>query len=85
VNVVLVNVTVTDPYQRLVTGLEKDNFRVFDDGNEQEVTYFSSEDVPTSIGVIFDMSGSMNDKVNKAARLRSSFSRPPIPRTNFHW
>jgi Ca-activated chloride channel family protein len=83
VNVVLVNVTVTDPYQRLVTGLEKDNFRVFDDGNEQEVTYFSSEDVPTSIGVIFDMSGSMNDKVNKAREAAVEFFKTANPQDEF--
>ena len=42
----LVNVTVTDPYNRLVTGLDKDNFHVFEDGVPQEVVSFSSEDVP---------------------------------------
>jgi len=50
VDVALVNVTVTDPYNRLVTGLEPDNFRVFEDNSEQEVVSFSSEDVPISIG-----------------------------------
>ncbi len=59
VNLALVNVTVTDPYNRLVTGLEPDNFRVFEDNVEQEVVNFSSEDVPISIGVILDLSGSM--------------------------
>ena len=59
VDLALVNVTVTDPYNRLVTGLETDNFRVFEDNMEQEIVSFSSEDVPISIGVIFDFSGSM--------------------------
>jgi VWFA-related protein len=62
VSLVLVNMNVTDPNDRLVTGLEKENFRVFEDGREQEIVTFSSEDVPISIGVIFDMSGSMADK-----------------------
>src|SRR5262245_1383676 len=62
VELALVTVTVTDPYNRLVTGLEPDNFRVFEDNNEQEVVSFSSEDVPISIGVIFDLSGSMSNK-----------------------
>src|SRR2546425_6657818 len=57
VNLVLVNVTVTDPFNRLVTGLEQENFRVFEDSAEQEVVHFSSEDVPISIGVIFDRNG----------------------------
>src|SRR3984893_1004562 len=59
VDLALINVTVTDPYNRLVTGLDPDNFRVYEDNIEQEVVTFSSEDVPISIGVIFDFSGSM--------------------------
>ena len=58
VDLALVNVTVTDPYNRLVTGLDPDNFRIFETNVEQEIQYFSSEDVPISIGVIFDLSGS---------------------------
>jgi Ca-activated chloride channel family protein len=46
VDLALVNVTVTDPYNRLVTGLDPDNFRVFEDNIEQEVVTFSAEDVP---------------------------------------
>ncbi len=46
VDLALVNVTVTDPYNRLVTGLDPDNFRVYEDNVEQEVVTFSSEDVP---------------------------------------
>jgi hypothetical protein len=59
VELALVNVTVTDPYNRQVTGLEPGNFRVFEDNVEQEVVSFSSEDVPISFGVILDLSGSM--------------------------
>jgi hypothetical protein len=44
VNLALVNVTVTDPYNRLVTGLKPDNFRVFEDNIKQEVVNFSSEE-----------------------------------------
>src|ERR1019366_10550026 len=58
----LVGASVTDPMGRRVTGLEQQDFRVFEDGVEQEIVRFSSEDVPVSIGVIFDMSGSMSDK-----------------------
>src|SRR5437879_4443359 len=66
VEVALVNVTVTDPYNRLVTGLDPDNFRVYEDNVEQEIVTFSAEDVPISIGVVFDFSGSMSNKVGKA-------------------
>ncbi len=73
VDLALVNVTVTDPYNRLVTGLEPDNFRVFEDNVEQEVVTFSAEDVPISIGVIFDFSGSMANKVGKAREAAVQF------------
>jgi Ca-activated chloride channel family protein len=83
VSLALVNVTVTDPYGRLVTGLERENFRVFEDGTEQEVATFSSEDVPVSIGVIFDMSGSMSDKLDKARQAAVQFFKTANPRDEF--
>jgi Ca-activated chloride channel homolog len=79
----LVNVTVTDPYGRLVTGLEQENFRVFEDGVEQEILTFSSEDVPVSIGVIFDMSGSMADKIEKSRLAAVQFFRTANPQDEF--
>ncbi len=79
----LVNVTATDFDGRLVTGLEKENFRVFEDGMEQEIVTFSSEDVPISIGLVFDMSGSMSDKVEKARQAAVQFLRTANPRDEF--
>ena len=83
VNMTLVNLTVTDPLDRLVTGLEKGHFRVFEDGTEQEVLTLSSEDVPVSIGLIFDMSGSMSDKVEKARQAAVQFMRTANPQDQF--
>jgi Ca-activated chloride channel family protein len=83
VDLVLVNVTVTDPFQRLVTGLERDNFRIFEDNIEQEVVHFSSEDVPISIGVIFDLSGSMSNKVDKARLAALQFFKTANPQDEF--
>ncbi|HSY58777.1 MAG TPA: VWA domain-containing protein [Terriglobales bacterium] len=79
----LVNVTIADPYGRLVTGLEQDAFRVFEDGAEQEIVRFSSEDVPISIGVIFDMSGSMTDKIDKSRLAAVQFFRTANPQDEF--
>jgi Ca-activated chloride channel family protein len=79
----LVNVTVTDPYNRLVTGLDPDNFRVFEDNVEQEVVTFSAEDVPISIGVIFDFSGSMSNKVGKAREAALQFFKTANPQDEF--
>jgi Ca-activated chloride channel homolog len=83
VDITLVNVTVTDPYGRLVTGLEQDSFRVFEDNSEQEIVRFSSEDVPISIGVIFDMSGSMADKIDKSRLAAVQFFRTANPQDEF--
>jgi Ca-activated chloride channel family protein len=83
VDLALVNVTVTDPLNRLVTGLEKENFRVYEDNTEQEVVTMSSEDVPVSIGLIFDMSGSMSDKVDKARQAAVQFMRTANPLDQF--
>jgi Ca-activated chloride channel family protein len=79
----LVKVSVTDPLGRIVTGLRQDNFRVFEDGVEQEIVYFASDDVPVSIGVIFDMSGSMSDKIQKSRNAAVQFFRTSNPRDEF--
>ena len=81
----LIPVTVTDPMNRFVTGLEKENFKIFEDKNEQQITQFSSEDAPLSVGVIFDCSGSMGHKLENRARRWRSSSRPPIPKTSSSW
>ena len=83
VDLALVNVTVTDPYNRLVTGLDQENFRVFEDNIEQEVMHFSSEDVPISIGVIFDVSGSMANKINKSREAAIQFFKTANPQDEF--
>src|SRR3954447_23771279 len=63
---VLINVTVTDPMNRFVTGLEKEHFQLFEDKVKQEITQFSSEDAPLSVGLVFDASGSMGSKLQKS-------------------
>jgi len=83
VDLALVNVTVTDPYNRIVTGLEPDNFRIFEDKIEQEVVNFSSEDVPISIGVILDLSGSMAHKLGKAKEAAFQFFNTANPEDEF--
>jgi Ca-activated chloride channel family protein len=83
VDLALINVTVTDPYNRLVTGLDPDNFRIFEDNIEQEVATFSAEDVPISIGVIFDFSGSMSNKVGKAREAALQFFKTANPQDEF--
>ena len=83
VDLALVSVTVTDPYNRLVTGLESDNFRVFEDNSEQEITHFSSEDVPVSIGVVLDLSGSMANKIDKSRMAALQFFKTANPQDEY--
>src|SRR5271157_1180291 len=52
VDMVLVPVTITDPLNRLVTGLDRENFNLFEGKDQQEIKTFSSEDAPVSLGVI---------------------------------
>jgi Ca-activated chloride channel family protein len=82
-SLVLVPVTVTDPLDRIVTGLEKDNFKVFEDKKEQPITQFSSEDVPISVGVIFDCSGSMGKKLEKSRLAVAQFFKGSNPEDEF--
>jgi Ca-activated chloride channel homolog len=83
VDLVLVPVTVTDPMNRLVTGLDKDNFVIMDAGERQEVRHFSSEDAPISLGVIFDLSGSMADKIDEAREAVVEFFKTANPDDEF--
>ncbi len=83
VDLVLVPVTVTDSMSRLVTGLEKDNFTLLDSGEKQSITTFSSEDAPISLGIVFDMSGSMSNKIEKAREAVKEFLRLANPEDEF--
>ena len=67
-------VTVTDTYGRYVSGLGKSAFTVLDDKKAQEITYFSDDDSPVSVGVLFDVSGSMSgDKIKRARDALAKF------------
>ena len=83
VQLVEVNVSVIDPYNRFVTGLDKEHFQVYEDEEPQAISHFSSEDVPISIGLIFDASGSMADKIDKARMAVSQFFRSSNPADEF--
>jgi hypothetical protein len=80
VDLVLVNATVSDPRGKLVTGLRQENFRIWEDKVEQKVEYFSSEDTPMSIGLIFDATGSMEDKISRARDAAVSFLKTGNPK-----
>jgi Ca-activated chloride channel family protein len=83
VDLVLVPVTITDPMNRLVTGLDKENFQLFEGSTNQEIKSFSSEDAPVSLGVIFDSSGSMSSKMDRAKDAVIEFFKTANPQDEF--
>ncbi|MGA7239518.1 MAG: VWA domain-containing protein [Bryobacteraceae bacterium] len=80
---VLIPVTVTDPLNRFVTGLDKENFKISEDKADQIITAFSSEDAPISVGVVFDCSGSMGDKLMKSRQAVAQFFKTANPDDEF--
>ena len=83
VDLVLVPVTITDPMNRLVTGLDKENFQLFEGNSKEEIRSFSSEDAPVSLGVIFDSSGSMSSKMDRAKDAVMEFFKTANPQDEF--
>ena len=80
---VVVSVTVQDPLNRYVTGLGKENFRVFEDGVEQEISAFSSENIPISAGIVVDTSGSMRNKLDPSRIVVEQFLGAASPQDEF--
>jgi Ca-activated chloride channel homolog len=83
VDLVLVNATVTDSLNRYVSGLESEHFQIREDKFEQKIEYFSAEDVPVSVGIIFDVSGSMKDKISTAREAASTFWKSGNPEDEY--
>ena len=83
VDLVLVPVTITDPMNRLVTGLDKENFQLFEGNSKEDIKTFSSEDAPVSLGVIFDSSGSMSSKMDRAKDAVLEFFKTANPQDEF--
>ncbi len=83
VDLVLVPVTVTDSDDRLVTGLEKKNFVVYQDNQPQVLQHLSTDDAPISLGIIFDMSGSMSDKMENSRQAVVEFLKTANPQDEF--
>jgi Ca-activated chloride channel family protein len=83
VDMVVVTVTVTDPYDRIVTGLDQTNFEIYDEKVPQQIAAFSTEDAPISVGLVFDSSGSMSDKIEKSKEAALQFFKTSNPQDEF--
>jgi VWFA-related protein len=82
-SLVLIPVHVTTPFGVSVTNLDKDNFRIFEDTVEQKITYFVKDDAPISIGLLFDASGSMRNKMHRSCQAAASFFKTANPEDEF--
>ena len=76
---VLIPANVTDPSNRFVLGLQKQDFHLFEDGVEQPIAHFSGEDTPLSVGLVFDASGSMDDKLQTSRQAALQFLKTMNP------
>lgn len=83
-DLVTLTLTVTDPYGRYVSALPRSVFTVIDNNKEQEITFFSDSDAPVSVGIIFDVSGSMSgDKIKQARTALSRFINASHPNDEY--
>ncbi len=80
---VMVPVTITDQMNRPVMGLQQDNFRLFENKDQQVIKNFSSDDAPVSIGIILDTSGSMAYKLENARDAVLQFCEAANPQDEF--
>jgi Ca-activated chloride channel homolog len=79
VDLVVLHVSVTDEQGQFVPGLNEENFRVFEDNSEQKISVLRQEDVPVSMGLLIDNSGSMADKREKVNAAALTFVRTSNP------
>ena len=79
IDLVMVNVAVTDTDNHVITDLKPENFQLFEDKIEQKIQYFSSEVAPLSLGIVFDVSHSMEDKLELARAAAVRFLETGTP------
>jgi VWFA-related protein len=82
-NLVLVPVSVTDPKNHPVVGIDASQFRIFEGKTEQQVVNVSTEDTPVSVGIVFDGSASMAGKLTKAREAVVEFLKSANPEDEF--
>lgn len=80
---VQIPVHVTNVFGANVGGLAKDDFQLWEDGVAQSITHFSMDDAPASVGLIYDCSGSMRDKMGQAAAAAEAFFQTANPEDEF--
>ena len=83
IKVVQIPVTVTDTWDHPIPGLKKEDFQLFEDNVEQSIAYLSIEEAPASVGLLFDASGSMRNKLETSVAAVEQFFKTAVPRDEF--
>jgi Ca-activated chloride channel homolog len=83
VDLVLLDVSVKNPHGGFVSGLEKSNFKVFEDGHARTITHFASVDTPVTVGLVMDDSGSMRNKRPEVVMAGLAFAKSSNPQDEF--
>src|ERR1700676_6534 len=83
VKVVLIPVSVTDTWDRPIAGLREEDFHLYEDNVEQKIAYLSNEEAPASVGLIFDSSGSMANKIETSIAAVDQFFKTNLPGDEF--
>jgi Ca-activated chloride channel family protein len=83
VDLVMLSVTVTDPMNRPVINLEKQDFTLYESDKKQVIRYFSTEDAPISVGLILDLSGTMSNKLDIEREAISEFFKNANPQDDY--
>lgn len=83
VELVLVPVTVMDDSHRIVRGLGKGNFQLFEDKHQQPIQHIWQEDEPVTVGIVLDVSGSMNTKIERARESVAALLKASNPQDEF--
>jgi Ca-activated chloride channel homolog len=83
IDLVMVNVSVTDTENHVLTDLKPENFQLFEDKVEQNIRYFSSEVAPLSLGIVFDISHSMENKLELARAAAVRFLETGTPEDEY--
>ncbi len=83
VELVLVPVTVLDDSHRIIRGLGKENFQLFEDKNQQPIQHIWQEDEPVTVGIVLDVSGSMTTKIERARESVAALLKASNPQDEF--
>jgi Ca-activated chloride channel homolog len=83
IDLVMINVSVTDTENHVITDLKPENFQLFEDKVEQKIQYFSSEAAPLSLGIVFDISHSMENKLELARAAAVRFLETGTPEDEY--